>query len=53
MKAGFFFTGSGPTLLLTSYSDLRDPNLVEKFSYKGIKKFIAHEMSEEKVKEKY
>jgi len=53
MKAGIFFTGSGPILLLTSYSDLKDPKLVEKLSYKGIKKFIAYEVSEEKVKKKY
>jgi hypothetical protein len=53
MKAGIFFTGSGPILLLTSYDSLTDPHLVKKLTTKGIKKFIAYEVSEEKVKEKY
>jgi hypothetical protein len=30
MKAGIFFTGTGPILILTSYNTLTDPNLVEK-----------------------
>jgi len=29
MKAGIFFTGTGPILLLTSYEALDDPNLIE------------------------
>jgi len=53
MKAGIFFTGSGPILVLTSYDSLTDPHLVKKLTTKGIKKFIAYEVSEEKVKEKY
>ena len=53
MKAGVFFTGTGPILLLTSYDSLKDPHLLEKLSTKGIKKFIAYEIPEEKVKEKY
>ena len=53
MKAGVFFTGTGPILILTAYEALDDPNLVEKLSAKGIKKFIAFEVSEEKVKKKY
>ena len=53
MKAGVFFTGTGPILILTAYEALDDPNLVEKLSAKGIKRFIAFEVSEEKVKEKY
>jgi len=32
MKAGIFFTGTGPILILTSYESLDDPNLVEKSS---------------------
>ena len=38
MKAGIFFTGTGPILILTSYDALDDPNLIEKLSAKGIKK---------------
>ncbi|OAD20650.1 cytoplasmic protein, partial [Candidatus Thiomargarita nelsonii] len=40
MKAGIFFTGSGPILVLTSYDSLTDPHLVKKLTTKGIKKFI-------------
>jgi hypothetical protein len=53
MKAGIFFTGSGPILLLTSYEELNDPRLVEKLHTKGIKKFIAYEVDENKVKQRY
>ena len=53
MKAGIFFTGTGPILILTSYASLNDPNLVEKLSAKRINKFIAYEVPGEKVKEKY
>ena len=53
MKAGIFFTGSGPILILTSYESLTNPDLVEKLSTKGIKKFIAYEVPEEILKEKY
>jgi hypothetical protein len=53
MKAGIFFTGTGPILLLTTYESLNDSKLIEKLAVKGIKKFIAYEISEEKVKEKY
>ena len=53
MKAGIFFTGSGPILILTSYESLIDPDFVEKLSTKGIKKFIAFEVSEDLLKEKY
>ncbi|MGD9331437.1 MAG: hypothetical protein PVJ53_08995 [Desulfobacterales bacterium] len=53
MKAGIFFTGTGPILLLTSYESLDDPKLVNKLETKGIKKYIAYEVAEEKVKEKY
>ncbi|WP_028316344.1 hypothetical protein [Desulfatibacillum aliphaticivorans] len=53
MKAGIFFTGSGPILLLTSYETLDDPQLVEKLETKGIKRYIAFEVDEEKVRERY
>jgi hypothetical protein len=53
MKAGVFFTGTGPILLLTTYGDLNDPRLVTKLAQKGIKKFIAYEVPEAVVKEKY
>jgi hypothetical protein len=53
MKAGIFFTGSGPILILTSYDSLSEPSLVDKFRAKGIKKFIAYEVPVESVKQKY
>ncbi len=53
MKAGIFFTGTGPILLLTTYDSLIDPDLVEKLAFKGIKKYIACEVSKNLVKKKY
>ncbi len=53
MKAGIYFTGSGALLVLTSYESLNNPNLINKFAMKGIKKFIAYEVPEDKVKAKY
>ena len=53
MKAGIFFTGTGPILILTSYNTLSDPKLVDKLATKGIKKYIAYEVPEDKVKDKY
>jgi hypothetical protein len=53
MKAGVFFTGTGPILILTSYEALTDPQFVKKMETKGVKKFIACEIPVEKVKEKY
>jgi len=53
MKAGIFFTGSGPVLVLTSYETLTDPNLVAKLATKGINKFIAYEIPLEIAKSRY
>ena len=53
MKAGIFFTGTGPILLLTSYEELNDPHFAEKLATKGIKKFIAFEIDARKVKQRY
>jgi hypothetical protein len=53
MKAGILFTGTGPILILTSYESLASPDLVKKFYVKGIKKFIAFEVPEAMVKERY
>ena len=53
MKAGIFFTGTGPILILTSYDALDESKLIEKLSAKGIKKFIAYAVSEDLVKNKY
>jgi hypothetical protein len=53
MKSGIIFTGTGPILILTTYESFSDPKLVEKLNIKGIKKFMASEVSLEKVKAKY
>jgi hypothetical protein len=53
MRAGIFFTGSGPVLLLTSHDSLSGVSLIEKLKAKGIKKFIAYEVPVELVKQKY
>jgi len=53
MKAGIFFTGTGPIAVVTSYDSFTNPDFVKKFSQKGIKKFIAYEVSFNTLKEKY
>ena len=53
MKAGVIFMGSGPILVLTTYESLSDPKFIEKLKQKGIKKFIAQEVSIDLCKEKY
>ena len=53
MKAGIFFTGTGPILLLTSYEELNDKKFIDKLGTKGIKKFIAFEVDTHKVKQRY
>ncbi len=53
MKAGVYFTGSGPILILTTYEALDDPKLIDKLSVKGIKKFVAFEVSEDRSKQIY
>jgi len=53
MKAFILFTGSGPIIILTSHSSITDSHLIEKLNSKGIKKFIAYELPEMQVKDKY
>ncbi len=53
MKAGIFFTGTGPILLLTSYESLEDPELIKKLQSKGIERYIAFGVSADKVRERY
>ena len=53
MKAGIIFTGTGPILILTTYDSFADKKLIEKLSLKGIKKFMAYEVSVELGKNKY
>jgi hypothetical protein len=53
MKAGVFFTGSGPILILTTYESFTQPDFVTKMEAKGVKKFIAREVPVDKVKDRY
>jgi len=53
MKAGIFFTGTGPILLLTTYGELDNPRLAEKLAQKGIKRYIAYAVPEELVRQRY
>lgn len=53
MKAGIFFTGSGPIVILTSFDSFEDSRFIERLDAKGIKKFIAYEVSVDDVKSKY
>ena len=53
MKAGILFTGTGPILILTTYASLNDPKLIDKLTQKGIKKYIAYEVPEDLVKQRY
>lgn len=53
MRAGIFYTGTGPILILTSYDSITEPELIKKLSAKGIKKFIAYEVNVDEVKKKY
>jgi hypothetical protein len=53
MKAGIIFTGTGPILILTTHESFDDQSFAEKLASKGIKKFIAYEVPEEKVKDRY
>jgi len=53
MKAGIFFTGSGPLLILASYDSLTDRNLIMKLAVKGIEKFIAYEVPLNLAEKKY
>jgi hypothetical protein len=53
MKAGVFFTGSGPIVVLTSYASLNAPHFLEKLGAKGIDRFIAYEVDVDEVHRRY
>jgi len=53
MKAGIFFTGSGPIVFVTSHEAFDEAGFIEKLVAKGLKKFIAYEVPVNEVKEKY
>ena len=53
IRAYLIFTGTGPILVLSTYSALTDERLVAKLHYKGITKFIAYEVALAAVQERY
>ena len=53
MKVFMLFTGSGPLVILSSHSNIKDQVLLNKLSIKGIEKFIAFEIPIELAKQRY
>ena len=53
MKAYIIFSGTGPILILTTYSELENPQLLEKLKHTGIVKFIAYQVPIATVKRIY
>jgi len=53
MRAYIIFSGTGPILILTTYSSLIDDRLIEKLRHKGIAKFIAYEVPIDDVRRIY
>jgi hypothetical protein len=53
MKAGIIFTGTGPILILTSYTAFSEPAFQEKMAQKGIMKFLAYELDLGLVRKRY
>lgn len=53
MKAIILFTGSAPLLILTSIDSPKDPQFIKKLAARGMKKFVAYEVPQERVKEVY
>ena len=50
MRAYIIFSGTGPILILTTYTELEHPQLLDKLSHKGMAKFIAYEVPVETVR---
>jgi len=53
VRAYLVFTGSGPILVLTSFSSVTDPRLIDKLQHKGIPKFIAYEVPIDRTRKLY
>lgn len=53
MKAGVIFTGTGPILILTTYSSFLSDGFAAKLGQKGIKKYIAAEVDVELCRKRY
>lgn len=53
MKTGIIFTGSGPILVLTSFSSFSQEEFAQKLVTKGIEKFIAYELPLDMIRDIY
>ncbi len=53
IKPVLLFTSRGPLLILSTYPAIHDRELLEKLAAKGIDKFMAWELDEETVGERY
>ncbi|CRI63957.1 conserved hypothetical protein [Thiocapsa sp. KS1] len=53
MKCAMLLTGNGPIVILTSYTSLENPDLLERLKDKGIPKFLAYEIPMELAEERY
>lgn len=53
MKAMLLLTASGPLVILTSYASALEPALIDKLRTKGVRKFVAFEISLELAKQRY
>lgn len=53
MKAGIFFTGTGPIIILTSYGGFTKQNFIDKLAAKGVKRFMAYEVPVEELRDVY
>jgi hypothetical protein len=53
MKAALVFAGSGPIVILTSYSSLSDAGLLRALKAHGVGKFIAYELPLDLVAARY
>jgi hypothetical protein len=53
MKTGIILTGSGTILFSTSSDNFEDPEFVNALRQKGIDKYIAFEVPEEKLRKMY
>jgi hypothetical protein len=53
MKVFMLMTGSGPLMIMTSFSAIEDEHLLEKLRIKGIEKFIAFEVPYDLAMQRY
>lgn len=53
MKAYFIFAAGGPLIILTSYTQINNPNLLNRLTSKGIDKFVACEIPVRLARERY